>query len=139
MYMLQLAKEHQADSLAAAERGRLVREVRRARQHRADGLWIIATVRDLRRHLWGRTLVHSPKRDLGVAEAAAVDVTHSWDLARSGGPAIAIDPTPADMALATTQTAVSPEFRAAGFSGLEQTAPEGAAMNRLAAFTGRPL
>jgi hypothetical protein len=74
MYMLQLAKEHQADSQAAAERGRLVREVRQARQHHGEGLWTIAAARDLRRRLWGGTLVHSPKRDLGVAEAAAVDV-----------------------------------------------------------------
>jgi hypothetical protein len=139
MYMLEVAKQHQADSRAAAERGRLVSEVRHSRQHHGEGLWIIAAVRDLGRRLWDQTLLPSSKRDLGVAEGVAGHVTHSWDLARSGGPAIAIDPTPADMALATTQTAVSPEFRAAGFSGLEQTAPEGAAMNRLAAFTGRPL
>jgi hypothetical protein len=38
------------------------------------------------------------------------------------------------------QVAVSAEFRAAGFYGPEQTAPEDAAtMDRLAAFTGRPL
>ena len=140
MYMLQLAKEHQADSLAAAERGRLVREVRRARQHRADGLWIIATVRDLRRHLWGRTLVHHPRRALEVAEAAAGHVTHSWDLAGSGGLPIAIDPIAADMGLATTQMAVSPEFRTAGFYGLEQNTPEGAAtVDGPATFTGCPL
>jgi hypothetical protein len=111
MYMLQLAEEHRADAMAAAERGRLVREVRRSRQHHIGGLWIIAAVRDLGCRLRDRTLVHSPKRDLGVAEAAAGHVTHSWDLARSGGLPIAIDPIAVDMALATSQMAVSPEFR----------------------------
>jgi len=67
MYMLQLAKEHHADSRAAAERGRLVRAVRQARQHHGEGLWTIVAARDLRRRLWSRTLVRSPKRDLGVA------------------------------------------------------------------------
>jgi hypothetical protein len=111
MYMLQLAKERQADSQAAAERGRLVREVRQARQHHGEGLWTIAAARDLGRRLWGGTLVRSPKRDLGVAEAAAGHVTHSWDLAGSGGLPIAIDPIAADMGLATSQMTVSPEFR----------------------------
>jgi hypothetical protein len=46
-----------------------------------------------------------------VAEAAAGHVVHSWDLARSGGLPIAIDPIAVDMALATSQMAVSPEFR----------------------------
>ena len=41
MYMLEVAKEHQADSQAAAERGRLVSEVRHSRQHHIGGLWII--------------------------------------------------------------------------------------------------
>ncbi len=85
MYRLQLTKEHQSDSQAAAERGRLVREVRHSRQHHAGTLWTIAAARDLRRHLWDQTLVPSPKRDLEVAETAAVHVTHSWDLARSRG------------------------------------------------------
>ena len=111
MYMLQLAEEHRADAMAAAERGRLVREVRHSRQHHAGILWTIAAVRDLRRRLWDRTLVPSPKRDLGVAEAAAVHVTHSWDLARSGGLPVVIDPIVVDMALATSQMAVSPEAR----------------------------
>ena len=67
MYMLQVAKEHQADSQAAAERGRLVSEVRHSRQHHGEGLWTIAAARDLRRRLWGRTLMYSPKRDLRAA------------------------------------------------------------------------
>ena len=67
MYMLEVAKEHQADAMAAAERGRLVSEVRHSRQHHIGGLWIIAAVRDLGRRLWGRTLVHRPRRDLEVA------------------------------------------------------------------------
>jgi hypothetical protein len=64
MYMLQLTKEHQADSQAAAERGRLVRQ---ARRHHGEGLWTIAAARDLRRRVWGRTLMYSPKRDLRAA------------------------------------------------------------------------
>ncbi|MGO9334459.1 MAG: hypothetical protein ACLQCU_10500 [Acidimicrobiales bacterium] len=111
MYMLQLAEEHRADATTAAERGRLVREVRDSRQHHAGGLWITAAVRDLSRRLWDGALVHSPRRDLGVAEAAAVHVAHSWDLARSGGLPIAIDPTAVDLGLATSQMAVSPESR----------------------------
>ena len=109
MYMLQLAEEHRADAMAAAERGRLVREVRHSRQHQTGGLGIIAAVRDLGRRLWDRTLVPSPKRDLGVAEAA-VHVTHSWDQARSGGLPVVIDPIVVDMALATSQMAVCPEL-----------------------------
>ena len=67
-------------------------------------------------------------------------VTHSWDLARTAGLPIVIDDDAAGAALATMQVAVSAEFRAAGFYGPEQTAPEDAAtMDRLAAFTGRPL
>ncbi|MFZ2056252.1 MAG: hypothetical protein WAV54_02430 [Acidimicrobiales bacterium] len=111
MYMLQLAEEHRADAMTAAERGRLVRKVRHSRQHHAGGLWVIAAVRDLGSGLRERTLVHSPRRDLGVAEAAAGHVVHSWDLARSGGLPIAVDPIAVDMALATSQMAVSPEFR----------------------------
>jgi hypothetical protein len=108
---LDLAKQRCADSQAAAERGRLVREIRHARQHRADGLWIIAAVRDLNRRLWSRRLAHSPRRDLEVVEAAAVDVTHSWDLARSGGQTVVIDPIAVDMALSTSQMTVSQEFQ----------------------------
>ena len=67
MYMLQLTKEHHADSQAAAGRRRLVREVRQARQHHGEGLWTIAAARDLRRRLWGRTLMYSRKRDLRAA------------------------------------------------------------------------
>ena len=111
MYMLQVANQHNADSQAAAERGRLVSEARRARQRRAGGLWASAAARDLSRRLWDGALVHSPRRDLGVAEAAAVHVAHSWDLARSGGLPIAIDPTAVDLGLATSQMAVSPESR----------------------------
>ena len=111
MYMLQLAEEHRADAMTAAERGRLVRKVRHSRQHRPEGLWATAAVRELSRRLWGGALVHSPRRDLGVAEAAAGHVVHSWDLARSGGLPIAIDPIAVDMALSTSQMAVSPEFR----------------------------
>ena len=37
-------------------------------------------------------------------------VTHSWDLARSGGLPTVIDPIVVDMALATSQMAVSPEL-----------------------------
>src|ERR1017187_1880907 len=81
MYMLEVAKEHQADAMAAAERGRLVSEVRHSRQHHGEGLWIIAAVRDLGRRLWDQTLLPSSKRDLGVAEGVAGHVTHSWDLA----------------------------------------------------------
>jgi hypothetical protein len=110
MYMLQLVEEHRADAMAASERGRLVSEVRHSRQHHGEGLWIIAAVRDLGRRLWDQTLLPSSKRDLGVAEGAAGHVTHSWDLAGSGGLPIAIDPIAADMGLATTQMAVSPEF-----------------------------
>ena len=140
MYMLEVAKEHQADAMAAAERGRLVSEVRHSRQHHGEGLWIIAAVRDLGRRLWDQTLLPSSKRDLGVAEGAAGHVTHSWDLAGSGGLPIAIDPIAADMGLATTQMAVSPEFRTAGLYGLEQIAPEGAAtVDGPATFTGCPL
>ena len=65
--MLQLTKEHHAESQAAAERGRLVREVRHSRQHHGEGLWTIAAARDLPRRLWGRTLMYSPKRDLRAA------------------------------------------------------------------------
>ena len=54
-----LANQHNADSQAAAERGRLVSEVRRARQRRAGGLWAIAAARDLSRRLWGGTLVRT--------------------------------------------------------------------------------
>jgi hypothetical protein len=46
-----------------------------------------------------------------VVEAAAVDVTHSWDLARSGGQTVVIDPIAVDMALSTSQMTVSQEFQ----------------------------
>jgi uncharacterized protein (TIGR03086 family) len=74
--------------------------------------------------------------DLVIAD----HITHSWDLATRGGPPITIDPDAVEVALAIMQAAVSPEFRAAGFYQPEQSAPEGAAtIDRLAAFTGRPL
>lgn len=69
---LDLAKQRCVDLRAAAERGRLVREIRHGRQHRVDGLWIFAAVRDLGRRLWNRTLAHSPKRDPKVGEAAVL-------------------------------------------------------------------
>ncbi|MFZ2058842.1 MAG: hypothetical protein WAV54_15665 [Acidimicrobiales bacterium] len=72
MYMLQLANQHNADSQAAAERGRLVSEVRRVRQRRGEGLWATSAVRDLSRRLWGGTTVHNPEGDLGMAEDVAV-------------------------------------------------------------------
>jgi hypothetical protein len=71
MYMLQLASQHNADAQAAAEQGRLVSEVRRASQRRAEGLWIADAVRDLNRRLWGGMLVHSSRRDLQEAEDVA--------------------------------------------------------------------
>jgi hypothetical protein len=72
MYMLQVANQHNADSQAAAERGRLVSEARRARQRRAGGLWASAAARDLSRRLWGGALVHNAERELGEAEDVAV-------------------------------------------------------------------
>ena len=103
-------------------------------------MWIVLAVRDLGRRLWDQTLLTSSKRNLKVAEGAAGHVTHSWDLAGSGGLPIAIDPIAADVGLATTQMAVSPEFRTAGFYGLEQNTPEGAAtVDGPATFTGCPL
>ena len=72
MHLVDLAKEHRADAMAAADRGRLVREVSRARQRRAKGMWIVLAVRDLGRRLWGWSLTHSPGPELEVAEPAAV-------------------------------------------------------------------
>ena len=72
MYMLQLANQHNADSQAAAERGRLVSKVRHSRQHRPEGLWATAAVRELSRRLWGGAFAHNPERDLQVAEDVAV-------------------------------------------------------------------
>src|ERR1017187_2185888 len=107
MYMLEVAKEHQADAMAAAERGRLVSEVRHSRQHHGEGLWIIAAVRDLGRRLWDQTLLPSSNRALGVTVGPPGPVTHSWNLAGSGGVQIVTVPIAADMGLATTQMAVS--------------------------------
>jgi uncharacterized protein (TIGR03086 family) len=67
-------------------------------------------------------------------------VAHSWDLARATGLTIEIPAATADIALATTQASVTPEFRAAGLYAAEQPAPDSAStLNRLAAFTGRSL
>lgn len=67
-------------------------------------------------------------------------VTHSWDLAMNGGLSIAIEHSAAEVALEVMQASISPEQRSAGFYGPEQPAREGAAaIDRLAAFTGRPL
>ena len=67
LQQLGLAKQYCADSQVAAERGRLVREIRRAHQHRAGDLRTIAAARDLGRRLWDRKFVRRPRRDLGVA------------------------------------------------------------------------
>ncbi len=67
-------------------------------------------------------------------------VAHAWDLARATGLEIEIRDDAAETALATMRVAVSPELRSAGFYGPEQAAPEDAStLDRLAAFTGRPL
>jgi hypothetical protein len=60
--------------MAAAERGRLVREVRHARQHRAEEMWTILPVRDLGRRLSGWWLAHSPGQELEVAGAAVLNL-----------------------------------------------------------------
>ena len=66
--------------------------------------------------------------------------THSWDLARATGLSIEIPAATAEVALATSQASVSPEFRAAGLYAAEQPAPQGAStLDRLAAFSGRSL
>ncbi len=67
LQQLDVAKQRCAESLAAAERGRLVREIRHARQHRSNGLLTIASVRSLDRRLWSRMPVHRPRRDLEMA------------------------------------------------------------------------
>jgi hypothetical protein len=72
--LVDLAKEHRADAMAAAEQGRLVREVRRGRQNRAEEMCTSLAVRDLGRRLWGWWLAHSPGRELEVAEAAIVNL-----------------------------------------------------------------
>ena len=65
---------------------------------------------------------------------------HAWDLARATGLEIEIRDDAAETALAIMRVAVSPEPRSAGFYGPEQAAPEDASsLDRLAAFTGRPL
>ena len=66
--------------------------------------------------------------------------THAWDLTRATGLTIEIQADAADVAFATSQASVSPEFRAAGLYASEQPAPEGAStLDRLAAFSGRSL
>ena len=67
LQQLDVAKQRCAESLAAAERGRLVREIRHPRQHRSNGLLTIASVRSLDRRLWSRMPVHRPRRDLEMA------------------------------------------------------------------------
>ncbi len=67
LQQLDVAKQRCAESLAAAERKRLVREIRQARQQRSNGLLTIAAVRSLDRRLWSRMLVHRPRRDLEMA------------------------------------------------------------------------
>ena len=65
---------------------------------------------------------------------------HSWDLARATGLSIKIPAATAEVALATSQASVSPEFRAARRYVAEQPGPEGAStLDRLAAFSGRSL
>ena len=66
--------------------------------------------------------------------------THAWDLIKATGLSIDIEPTAADIALATMQASISPEFRAAGLYGSEQPVPADApTFDRLAAFTGRSV
>jgi uncharacterized protein (TIGR03086 family) len=70
----------------------------------------------------------------------ADQVAHSWDLARATGLTIEIPTATAEIALATTQASVTPEFRAAGLYAAEQPAPDDAStLDRLAAFSGRSL
>lgn len=88
--------------------------------------------------------VSMPWGDMPAAFAVnlimADNAAHAWDLARATGLTIEIQAAAADTALTTLQASVSPEFRAAGFYGPEQAAPEDAAtLDRVAAFTGRPL
>ncbi len=67
-------------------------------------------------------------------------VTHVWDLTHGTDLAVELDDAIVEAALATSHSLVSPEFRAAGFYGAEQPAPSDApALDRLAAFAGRPL
>jgi len=115
MYMLEVAKEHQAD-LEAAANGASCQRVRHSRQHHGEGLWIIAAVRDLVVGCGTRRCC--PARNETSGDRGRHRPRYpSWDLAGSGGLPIAIDPIAADMGLATTQMAVSPEFR----TGLETT------------------
>lgn len=74
MQLVDLAQEHRADAVAVAKRGCLVREVRRARQHRAERMWTILAGRDLGRRLRAWWLAHSPKREFQVAEAAVLNM-----------------------------------------------------------------
>lgn len=67
-------------------------------------------------------------------------ITHAWDLSRTTDLPLDIDEAAIEVALATCQASVSPEFRQAGFYGTEQTAPHDVTtLERLAAFTGRTL
>jgi len=74
LQLVDLAEQHRADAMAAAERGRLVCEVRRARQQRARGMGTMLAVRDIGRRLWGWRLAHSPGREFDVAEAAVLSL-----------------------------------------------------------------
>jgi len=72
--LVDLAKEHRADAMAAAEQGCLVREVRRERQQRSGGMRTVFAVRDGGRRLSRWWLAHSPGRELEVAEAAVLNL-----------------------------------------------------------------
>ena len=74
MQLVDLAKQHRADAMAAAERGRLLLEVRRARQPGARAMWTMLTVRAIGRRLWGWRSAHSPGRELEVADAAVLNL-----------------------------------------------------------------
>lgn len=84
---------------------------------------------------WGET-----PATFAVNLIMADHVTHAWDLTRATGLTIDIQDRAVDTALDTSHASISPEFRAAGLYGPEQTAPADAPpLDRLAAFTGRSL
>ena len=74
MQLVDLATEHRRDAMAAAQQGRLVGEVRQARQHRAEGVGTMHPICDLGRRVSGWWLAHSPGRELEVAEAAVLNL-----------------------------------------------------------------
>jgi hypothetical protein len=72
--LVDLAKEHRTDAMAAGKQGRLVHEVRLARQHGTGGTRTFLAVRDPCRRLSLWWLAHSPGRELEVAEAAVLNL-----------------------------------------------------------------